>query len=159
MYLKKRRAILKKLNTKYLCKTHKYVVDLSETISKASQLGENYGKICEDMRSIIRCTEIPYTYRSSRTSVKDTLPRPHNDTRRPQSICYHMSFDVKINYGFTFKAWLVSYGHNLDSTSSIIYVSVLLSVIIPIVIILVSLNFCDVLCSNVHNAYLDSKPK
>ena len=71
----------------------------------------------------------------------------------------HVIFNVKLDAGSTRKARLVSYGHNLDTPTSMTYDSAVYRYIVRILLILAALNGLDVQCAYGHNAYLNTNPK
>ena len=70
-----------------------------------------------------------------------------------------MIFEIKLNTGFTRKARLVADGKNQDAPDSMTYSSVVSCERVRIIITLAALKSLDPQTADVHNAYLNAKPK
>ena len=70
-----------------------------------------------------------------------------------------ISFDVRLDVGFTRKAIFVAYGHKVDTPILMTYASVMSRDSVSIFLMLTTLNGLGVHFTDIQNAYLNSNPK
>ena len=154
--LKKRRAILLKVKTKYWSCTRKYRVRVTKSIGEARRLDKENGNTL-------------WQYAIDTEMTNNAIPfyiRPHQASGQPaappvgyKKLGVNMIFDVKLDAGFTRKARLVADGHNQDVPTSMNYLSVVSRDSVRIALTLVALNCLDLNTADVQNTYLNAKPK
>jgi len=146
--LKKRKAILSKVKSKYWQTTHKYGIKIPKSVKQALTFDRENGNdlwwtsICEEMKTVkVAFEEV------------DSIPVGYTH------ITCHLIFDVKLGENFRRKARLVAGGHKTGVPSSITYSSVVSRDSVRICLTLAALNGLDVLSCDIKGAYLTAPAK
>jgi len=155
LYLKKRRAILRKLKTRYWRKTHKYGIEIPHTVEEAREIDKRNGNTLWSDAMDKEMSANAVTFKILENMADGRLPDAPKGYKK---IRVHMIFDVKLEEGFRRKARLVADGQMLDSPRSMTYASVVSRDTVRIALTLAALNGCDVLVGDVKAAYLNAKP-
>jgi hypothetical protein len=143
--LKKRDRIIRKVQSRYWERTHKYGVLLPKTVAEALWLDKESGTdfwqraIEKEMRNIGCAFEFPA------------------DGKAPvgfQKIYCHMIFDVKMT--LERKARYVAGGHQTEPPKDIPFASVVLRDSIRLVFLIAALNDLEVLSADISGAYLNA---
>ena len=145
--LKKRNRIIAKTKSKYWLRTHKFGIEIPETVLQARQIDAKCGNtlwwdaICKEMKNMRPAFEVF-------EGDEHQLPSGF------QEIKCHMIFDVKIGENFRRKARLVAGGHTTDAPATITYSSVVSSDSVRIALTIAALNGLEVMACDIQNAYL-----
>ena len=146
--LKKRDRIIslvKKRQTRYLNKTHKFGIDMPKTVKEATKLYAKNGDtkwmyaISKEMKNVRVAFDI--------LKDEDRVPIGH------KQINCHLIFDVKME-DFRRKARLVSGGHMTDTLKCMIYSSVVGRETVRIALTIAALNDLQVKAGDAMNAYV-----
>jgi hypothetical protein len=146
--LKKRNSIIslvKKRQTRYLKKTHKFGIEVPKTVEEALALDAKNGNtywadsIAKEMKNV----KIAF----------DILPDGERVPNNYQRIRCHMIFDVKME-DFRRKARLVAGGQVTDVPKCMTYSSVVSRETVRIALTLAALNSLDVRAADIMNAYV-----
>ena len=143
--IKKRKAIISKVKSKYWTKTHKYGIRIPKTVKQAKAIDATNGDtlwwdaICEEMKNVRIAFE---------EFQSEGVPIGH------KRIDCHMIFDVKLGENYRRKARLVAGGHKTEAPASITYSSVVSRDSVRIALLIAALNELDVLACDIQNAYL-----
>jgi hypothetical protein len=143
--IKKRKAIVAKIKSKYWERTHKYGIEIPKTVKRAHELDQINGdtlwwdSICDEMKTVMVAFE-EYQGEGIPTGYKH--------------IKCHFIFDVKLGENFRRKARLVAGGHMTGAPSSITYSSVVSRDSVRICLLLAALNGLDILSCDIQGAYL-----
>lgn len=144
--LKKRKAIVSKVRSKYWEKTHKYGIRLPKSVDEALEIdkeeGNTYWKdaIAQEMRKIEDAFEL---YGGDPSKLVGY-----------QKITTHFIFDIKLGENFRRKARLVADGHKTKPPKSVTYSSVVSRDSVRICLLLAALNDLEVQAADIENAYL-----
>ena len=144
--LKKRKAIIKKVKSKYWQRTHKFGIKIPKSVKEALDFDkENNNTLWRD-------------------SIKKEMPKIVNavvehegdasDLVGYQQITGHMIFDVKMGENFRRKARFVADGHKTKTPSSVTYSTVVSRDSVRICLTIAALNDLEVLAADVENAFL-----
>jgi hypothetical protein len=146
--LRKRKAILKKIKSKYWQRTHKYGVLIPKSVKQAYEIDEANGDtvwrdaINKEMPKIVNAV-----------AVHDGDP---SELIGYQQISGHIIFDVKLGENFRRKARFVADGHKTDTPPSVTYSTVVSRDSVRICLTLAALNDLDILAGDIENAYLSA---
>ena len=144
--LKKRKAVISKVKSKYWDKTHKYGIRLPKSVDEALEIdreeGNNHWRdgINEEMKKINDAFEL---YDGDPTKLVGY-----------QQITTHFIFDIKLGENFRRKARLVADGHKTQPPKSVTYSSVVSRDSVRICLMLAALNELDIQAADIENAYL-----
>jgi hypothetical protein len=147
-FLKKRDRIIslvKRRNTRYLKRTHKFGIEVPKTVPEALALDKKNGNtlwadaIAKELKNVRVAFKI----------LPDGQPAPIGH----QKIPCHMIFDVKME-DFRRKARLVAGGHRTEAPAAITYASVVSRETVRIALTLAALNDLEVKAGDVLNAYI-----
>ena len=151
--LKKRDRIIsmvKRRNTRYLKRTHKFGIEVPKTVAEAHDLDRKNGNtlwmdaIAREMREVRKAFEI--------------IPDDQTAPIGYQKIPCHMVFDIKME-DFKRKARLVAGGHKTEAPATITYASVVSRETVRIALMLAALNDLQVKAGDVLNAYITAPCK
>ena len=143
--IKKRKAILAKVKSKYWQRTHKYGIEIPKSIAHAKELDAKNGNtlwwdaICEEMSTVRIAFEV---------LEEDGIPPGY------KHIDCHIIFDIKLGENYRRKARFVAGGHQTGAPSSITYASVVSRDSVRICLLLAALNGLKVLACDIKGAYL-----
>jgi len=138
-------SLVKKRETRYLKRTHKYGVRVPKTVQQALDLDRQNGNtlwadaISKEMKNV----------RVAFNILPDGTTAPGGYKKIP---C-HMIFDVKM-VDFARKARLVAGGHLTDTPPAMTYASVVSRETVRIALTIAALNSLDVKTGDVMNAYI-----
>ena len=147
-FLKKRDRIIslvKRRNTRYLKRTHKFGIELPKTAQEALALDKKNG-------NTLWADAISKEIKNVRVAFK-ILPDGQPVPIGHQKIPCHMIFDIKME-DFRRKARLVAGGHKTDAPATITYASVVSRETVRIALTLAALNDLEVKVGDVLNAYI-----
>ena len=143
--LKKRKAILSKVKSKYWETTHKYGIEVPRSVKQAKEIDQKNGNtlwwdaIVDEMATV----------RIAFMVCEDGKIPPGY-----QKINCHLIFDVKLGENYRRKARFVAGGHMTETPSSITYSSVVSRDSVRICLLIAALNGLDVLAADIKGAYL-----
>ena len=146
--MKKRKAILKKIKTKYWERSHKYGIKIPHSIEEAKSIDRENGDtmwmdaIREEMRNNRKAFE-------EFSEDPSTLPGY-------QEITCHMIFDVKLSENFRRKARFVADGYKVKASSSVTYSTVVSRDSVRILLTTAAFHGLNVLGADVQNAFLEA---
>ena len=146
--LKKRLIIIflvKKSNTSYLKKTHKFVIEVTNYISQAYALDKNNGNTLWADAIAKETKDVNPAFR--KLDNEEIVPIGY------QHVNYHMIFDVKME-DLRFMAWLVAGGHVTDPPATISYVIVVSRETVRMFLTLTTLNYFPVKVADIQNDYI-----
>jgi hypothetical protein len=144
--IKRRKYMLKAVKTRYARRTHKFGIQLPQTVDEAL--------------AIDRATKTTYWHdaiQKEMRNVKVAFKFLDPEERVPVGykwIRCHLIFDVKMD--FTRKARYVAGGHMTDPPSTLTYSSVVSRDSVRIAFLLAALNDIDLLTADIGNAYLNA---
>ena len=144
--LKKRKAIISKLKSKYWQRTHKYGIRVPKTVAEALQIDKEEGNTMWADAIEKEMKKIRPSFQLYSGDTKDLIGY--------QEITTHFIFDIKLGENFRRKARLVADGHKTDTPRSVTYSSVVSRDSVRICLLLAALNDLDVLSGDIENAYL-----
>lgn len=146
--LKKRDRIIslvKRRNTRYLKRTHKFGIEMPKTVQEALALDRRNGNtlwadaIAKELKNVKVAFKI----------LPDGAPAPIGH----QKIPCHMIFDVKME-DFRRKARLVAGGHKTEAPATTTYASVVSRETVRLALTIAALNDLEVKVGDVLNAYI-----
>ena len=141
--LKKRKAIIKKVKSKYWQRTHKFGIQIPKSVNEAKKIDAANGNtlwwdaICQEMANVRVAFE-----------EQESVPVGH------KKLGVHFIFDIKLGENYRRKARLVADGHRTETPTSITYSSVVSRDSVRIGLLIAALNELDVLSCDIQNAYL-----
>jgi len=147
-FLKKRDRIIslvKRRNTRYLKRTHKFGIELPKTVQEALAIDKKNGNtlwadaIAKEMKNVRVAFRI--------------LPDGQTAPIGYQKIPCHMIFDIKME-DFKRKARLVAGGHKTDAPATMTYASVVSRETVRVALTIAALNDLEVKAGDVLNAYI-----
>jgi hypothetical protein len=147
-FLKKRDRIIslvKRRNTRYLKRTHKFGIELPKTVPEALAIDRKNG-------NTLWADAIAKEMKNVRVAFK-ILPDGEKAPIGYQKIPCHMVFDIKME-DFRRKARLVAGGHKTDAPATITYASVVSRETVRVALTLAALNDLEVKAGDVLNAYI-----
>ena len=114
--LKKRKAIIQKVRSKYWQRTHKYGIRIPKTVAEAKDIDKENG-------DTMWMDAVRLEMKNARIAFKEY------DGNLEQLISFkqitaHLIFDVKLGENFRRKARLVADGHKMDTPASMTYSTV-----------------------------------
>ena len=145
--VKKRKAIISKVKSKYWQRTHKYGIQVPKNPREAYELDRQNGNtlwsdgIDEEKKKVI------VSFQESKESDPSKLVGF-------QEITTHWIFDIKLGENFRRKARLVADGHKTDTPASVTYSTVVSRDSVRLCLLLAALNDLDVQSGDIENAYL-----
>ena len=137
--------MVKRRNTRYLKRTHKFGIEVPKTVAEAHDLDRKNGNtlwmdaIVKEMREVQKAFKI--------------IPDDQTAPIGYQKIPCHMVFDIKME-DFKHKARLVAGGHKTEAPATITYASVVSRETVRIALMLAALNDLQVKAGDVLNAYI-----
>ena len=143
--LRRRDRIIKKVQTRFKIKTHKFGIELPKSVKHALEIDRRTGTdfwrkaIEKEMKNVLMAFE----FRDD-----DVVPIGY------KQIPCHMIFDVKMC--LTRKARFVAGGHMTDPPKESTYSSVVSRDSVRIAFTIAALNDLDILAADVQNAYLNA---
>ena len=149
--VKKKKAILSKVKSKYWQRTHKYGIRIPKSVREAYEIDrENnntywHDAIQQEMPKIINSVE------EFDGKIEDLIGY--------QQITGHIIFDVKFSENFRRKARYVADGHKTRTPTSITYSTVVARDSVRICLTIAALNELEILAADVENAYLTAPCK
>jgi len=148
--LKKRKAIIKKVKSKYWERNTKYGLRIPKTIAEALAIDkENGNTLWED--------SVKLEMKNSRVAFETYDGDPSDLAKQGyQQITAHMIFDIKLSENFRRKARLVADGHKLPTPSSVTYSSVVSRDSIRILLLIAALNDLEIFSADVQSAFLSA---
>ena len=144
--LKKRKAIIAKLKSKYWQRTHKYGIRIPKTVEEALQIDREEGNTFWADAIETEMKKIRPAFKLYEGDVKDLIGY--------QEITTHFIFDIKLGENFRRKARLVADGHKTRTPPSVTYSSVVSRDSVRICLLLAALNGLNILSGDIENAYL-----
>lgn len=144
--MKKKKAIISKVRSKYWQRTHKYGIRMPKSVEEAYQIDLEEGNtlwrdaIAKEMNKIRDAFELY-------TGDPSTLIGY-------QEITTHWIFDIKLGENFRRKARLVGDGHKTKPPTSVTYSSVVSRESVRVCLLIAALNELQVLSGDIENAYL-----
>ena len=144
--LRKRKANIAKVKSKYWQRTHKYGIRIPKSIEEALSIDHENGNhvwrdsIAAEMRKIENAFEL---YEGDPANLVGY-----------QRITTHFIFDIKLGENFRRKSRLVADGHKTQAPRSITYSSVVARDSVRICLLLAALNDLDIQAADIENAYL-----
>ncbi len=135
--------MVKRRNTRYLKRTHKFGIEVPKTVAKAHDLDRKNGNtlwmdaIAKEMQEVQKAFEI--------------IPDDQTAPIGYQKIPCHMVFDIKME-DFKNKARLVAGGHKTEAPATITYASIVSRETVRIALMLAALNDLQVNAGDVLNA-------
>ena len=153
--LKKTKAIISKVKSRYWKTTHKYGIKLPHSVQEALQIDKDTNT---DFWARAIAKENKKVKKSWR-SRDDVTPEDVRDGKVPDMIGYteikgQMVFDIKMD--FTRKARFVARGDMTESPPSMTYSSVVSRDSVRLAFLIAGLNDLDILACDVANAYLNA---
>ena len=148
--LKKRMRVIslvKRINARYLNKTHKFVIEVPKSVAQAYTLDKKNGNnlwenaIAKDMKD-----------------VRPTFKKLEDGEIVPigyQRVNCHMIFDIKTE-DLRWTTRLVAGGHVTEPPSTITYEIIVSMDIVRIDLTLSALNYLPVKVADIHNSYIPS---
>ena len=144
--LKKRDRIIAKVTKRYAKITHKFGIELPESVEHAYEIDRKNGNnlwreaIEQEMERVRVAFKI--------LADTDSIPPGY------QQMECRMVFDIKLGEGFRRKARLVGRGFQVDSSSYVTYASVVSRETVRIALTIAALQDLEVKVSDIQNAYL-----
>jgi hypothetical protein len=138
-------SLVRKRETRYLKRTHKYGIEVPRTVKQAYDLDRLNGNtlwtdaIAKEMRNVRVAFRI--------------LPKGETAPGGYKKIPCHMIFDIKMT-DFSRKARLVAGGHVTEAPAAMTYASVVSRETVRIALTIAALNSLDVKTGDVMNAYI-----
>ena len=138
-------ALVKKRQTRYLKRTHKFGIELPKTVDNALALDKKNGNTywADAINKEIKNVRVAF-------KILDTDERPPVGY---QFIRCHMVFDIKIE-DFQRKARFVAGGHMTEPPATLTYASVVSRETVRIALTIAALNDLEVKAGDIQNAYL-----
>ena len=149
--MKKRKAIIQKVRSKYWQKTHKYGIRIPKTVAEARSIDEENG-------DTLWMDAVRLEMKNARVAFKEYDDNPEQLIGFKQ-ITAHLIFDVKLGENFRRKARLVADGHKMDTPASMTYSTVVSRDSVRILLTIAALNDLDVKGADIQNAFLTSPTK
>jgi Reverse transcriptase (RNA-dependent DNA polymerase) len=146
--LKKRESIISAVNNRHLKRTHKFGIELPQTVEEAHELDRRAGNtkwgdaITKEMTNVMIAFKL----------IGKGAPIPPGH----QKIKCHIIFDVKMD-NFARKARMVAGGHVTEPPASITYASVVARDSIRVALTMAALHDLEVKAGDIQNAYLTAK--
>jgi hypothetical protein len=145
-FLKKRERIIslvKQHQTQYLKRTHKFGIEIPETVQEALALDKKNGNTlwADTISKEIKNVQVAFKI----------LPDGQPARIGHQKIPCHMVFDIK-KEDFRQKARLIAHGHKTDAPTTITYASVVSRETVRVALTLAALNDLKVKVGDVLNA-------
>ena len=152
--LKKRERIIKKIKSKFHCRTKKYGIEVTKTVEQALRLDkENGNTLWSDAIKAEMSKICPAVESFDGDDIQELLDDNY------QKISCHFIFDVKLGENFRRKARFVAGGHTTEAPASITYSSVVSRDSVRTALLIAALNDLDVLACDIENAFLSAPVK
>ena len=149
--LRKKKAILQKVKSKYWEKTHKYGIRVPKNVREAREIdAENKNTLWQDAISL--------EMKNNRVAF-ETYEGRIEDLIGYEQITGHLIFDVKLSENFRRKARFVADGHLVETPASVTYSTVVSRDSIRILLTAAALNEVDVMGADIQNAFLSAPNK
>ena len=148
--LKKRDRIIasiRKLETRYLKKGHKFGIELPMTIEQALALGAKIG-------NTLWVAEISKEMENVRVAF-EVLPDGKAASIGHQFVQCHMLFDMKME-DFRQKARFVAGGHMTEALATVTYASIVSRETVRIAFMIATVNNLEIKLGNILNAYVQA---
>ena len=146
--LKKRERIIslvRKRQTRYLRKTHKFGIECPKTVEEALALDKKNGNTLWQDAIALEMKNVRVAFKILEDGQR--VPRDH------QQIRCHMIFDVKME-DFRRKARFVAGGHTTETPKTLTYASVVGRETVRLALTLAALNDLEVKAADIMNAYI-----
>ena len=146
--LRKRKAIIQKVKTKYWDRTHKYGLQVPKTIEEAKRIDEKAGN--DLWQTAIR---------EEMTNYRVAFERFDGDVQSLvgyEEITAHLVFDIKLSENFRRKARYVADGHRTGVPAAITYSTVVSRDSVRIILLIAALNDLEINGADVQNAFLSA---
>ena len=147
--LRKRKAIIEKIKSKYWQKTHKYGIRIPKNVKEAKEIDDKNGN-----RHWQDAIKLEMT--NNRVAF-ETYDGDVNDLIGYEEITAHLIFDVKLSDNFRRKARLfVADGHLVETPAAITYSTVVTRDSVRILLMIAALNGLAVMGADIQNAFLSA---
>ena len=146
--LRKRKAIIEKVKSKYWQRTHKYGIRVPKTVKEAREIDAQNG-------DKLWTTAIEQEMKNSRVAF-ETFNGDMKELEGYEEITGHMIFDVKLSENFRRKARFVADGHRVETPASVTYSTVVSRDSVRILLLAAALNGLEVKGCDVQNAFLSA---
>lgn len=146
--LKKRKAIVQKVKTKYWQRTHKYGIRVPKSVEEARKIDKQNGNTLWQDAISMEMKNCRVAFESYTGDIKDLVGY--------EEISGHLIFDVKLSENFRRKARFVADGHLVETPASITYSTVVSRDSVRILLLVAALNDLDVMGCDVQNAFLSA---
>ena len=144
--LKKRKAIISKVKSKYWQRTHRYGLRMPKSVDEALEIDkENGDNLWRDA--------IDAEMKKVRVAF-DKYDKDPTTLIGYKEITTHMIFEIKLSENFRRKARLVADGHKTDTPSSVTYSSVVSRDSVRICLLTAALNDLELQSADIENAYI-----
>ncbi len=146
--LKKRKAIISKVKSKYWERTHKYGIRIPKNIKEAREIdAENGNTLWQDATA--------QEMKNNRVAFQTYDGNPE-DLVGYEEISGHLIFDVKLAENFRRKVRFVADGHLVETPASITYSTVVSRDSVRLLLMIAALNDLDIQGCDVQNAFLSA---
>ena len=146
--LRKRKAIIAKVKSKYWQRTHKYGIRIPKSVKEAKQIdAENGDTMWQDA--------IAMEMKNNRVAFETYEGNP-NELVGYEEITAHLIFDVKLSENFRRKARYVADGHRVETPASVTYSTVVSRDSVRILLLIAALNGLELMGCDVQNAFLSA---
>ena len=146
--VKKRKALISKIKSKYWQRTHKYGVRVPKNVEEAKRIDDENGN--REWQEAIHME-----MRNNRVAF-ETYDGDPEELVGYQEITGHLIFDVKLSENFRKKARFVANGNKTDAPVAITYSTVVSRDSVRILLMVAALNDLDVQGADVQNAFLSA---
>ena len=146
--LKKRKAIVQKVKTKYWQRTHKYGIRIPKTVQEAREIDKANGNTMWQDAIAMEMKNCRVAFEAYDGDIKDLSGY--------EEISGHLIFDVKLSENFRRKARFVADGHLVETPASITYSTVVSRDSVRILLLVAALNDLEVMGCDVQNAFLSA---
>lgn len=148
---KKRRAILKKIKTKYWDRTHKYGIRIPKSIEEAKRIDEKN-------KNTLWMDGLREEMKNNRVAFKEFQHDP-DELIGYQKITGHVVFDIKLAENFRRKVRFVADGYKVETSPSIAYSTVVSRDSVRIILTTAAFHGLEVLGADIQNAFLTAPTK
>ena len=146
--IKKRKAIIGKVKSKYWERTHKYGIRVPKTIQEAKRIDEENG-------DTLWMDAVALEMKNNRVAFETYEGNPE-ELIGYEEISGHLIFDVKLSENFRRKVRYVADGHKVESPPSVTYSTVVSRDSVRILLTIAALNGLEVSGCDVQNAFLSA---
>ena len=146
--LKKRKAIIKKVKSKYWQRTHKYGIRLPRSMREAKEIDEINGDQLWQESIQLEMKNNRVAFETFESNTKELIGY--------SELTGHLVFDVKLSENFRRKARFCADGHKVDTPPFLTYSTVVSRDSVRIIFMIAALNDIDVQGADVQNAFLSA---